>query len=94
MLLVILVVLLGNANKLGNKEANQYVVKDRFAVLEGTMTLPANTSENALKGITSKKDKVLDYPAGFDFDNCVVASAGRKNRKFWKLWIRLEQLYR
>ena len=65
LLLVILLVLLGNANKLGNKDASQYVTNDRFAVITGTITI------NNGNGIVS-----VDYPTGFSQQNCVPVSYG------------------
>lgn len=79
---MIVLALLGNADKLGHKEADEYITKDKYAVLTGSMTLNANTSENAMKGITTKTDLVLNYPEGFNSENCVVVSAGRQNGNF------------
>ena len=64
-LLVILVVLHGNAEKLGGKTASQYITNDKFAVLTGTMSL-SNGS-----GSTTKS-----YPTGFTKDNCVAIAVG------------------
>lgn len=58
----------GNADKLGGKEANQFIEKDRFAVLEGTLNVQAN-------GANSAK---LDYPNGFTRENCILISNGIK----------------
>lgn len=65
LLLVILLVMLGNANKLGGKDASQYVTNDRFAVITGTITI------NNGNGIVS-----VDYPTGFSQQNCVPISYG------------------
>lgn len=54
------------------------VVKGDFAVLNGNMTLAANTGDNASKGICEDTELVIDYPEGFNANNCVVLSAGRK----------------
>ena len=53
------------------------VYKDQFAIITGSMVLVANSQENANKGITTKSDIVIDYPSGFNSDNCVVISAER-----------------
>lgn len=57
--------MLGNANKLGGKDASQYVTNDRFAVITGTITI------NNGNGIVS-----VDYPTGFSQQNCVPISYG------------------
>lgn len=58
-------VLLGNATKLGDKEANQYTTNDRFAILIGTIpTAETGTGNNA---------SVL-FPAGFNKENCTIIS--------------------
>ena len=63
-----LVVLLGNANKLGNKEAGQYVTNDKFAVITGTTTIGASTDS----AIT------FNYPTNFNQSNCVPIACGLK----------------
>ena len=65
MLVVILLVLLGNSNKLGNKEASQYITNDKFAVITGTITLT--------DGSGSTK---FNYPTGYNKNNCVPIAAG------------------
>ena len=73
-MLLQLVLVLGNAatattaadsDKLGGKEASQYVTNDRFAVITGTITI------NNGNGIVS-----VDYPTGFSQQNCVPISYG------------------
>ena len=64
-LLVILLVLLGNSNKLGNKEASQYTTNDKFAVITGTITLTDGS------GSTN-----FNYPTGYNKNNCVPIAAG------------------
>ena len=65
MLLAILLVPLGNATKLGDKEASQYTTNDRFIVITGNITLEA-----------SGGSVNVDYPSGFTKDNCVVIASG------------------
>lgn len=65
MLLAILLVLLGNATKLGGKEAGQYTTNDKFAVLTGNITLEASGGSVS-----------VNYPSGFTKDNCVVIACG------------------
>lgn len=57
--------MLGNANKLGGKDASQYVTNDRFAVITGTITI------NNGNGTAS-----VNYPTGFSQQNCVPVSYG------------------
>ena len=59
-----LVVLLGNANKLGNKEASQYTTNDKFAVVTGILN---NSGVN------------VGYPTGFTKDNCCILSVATQN---------------
>lgn len=66
-------VLLGNATKLGNKEASQYTTKDRFAVLTGTMI--GNNTEDLSADINFPGD------LGFNSTNCVVISSMLQNQK-------------
>lgn len=76
MLLVMLVVLHGNANKLGNKNASEYTTNDKFAVLKGNMTLSANTDGT---GATEKQTVLkINFPDGFNKDNCVCIAFGMK----------------
>ena len=72
LLLVILLVLLGNANKLGNKEASQYVTNDRFAVITGSINCRANTLDRVQEGECSYTNIDLNFPPGFTSKNCVV----------------------
>ena len=65
MLLVMLVVLLGNANKLGNKNASEYTTNAKFAVLTGNITM-----SNGSGSVN------MSYPAGFTQNNCVPISYG------------------
>ena len=58
-------VLLGNANKLGNKSAGEYITNDKFKILTGNIKLTA-----------SGGSVNINYPSGFTKDNCVVVSCG------------------
>lgn len=60
-----LVALLGNAEKLGNKEASEFITKDNIAVLTGSITLESSG------GSTN-----VNYPTGFTKDNCIVIACG------------------
>lgn len=58
-------VLLGNAEKLGNKEASEFITNDNIAVLTGSITLES-TGGSAN----------VNYPTGFTKDNCIVLACG------------------
>lgn len=68
-----------NSEKLGGKDANSYKLNGDFAVLTGTVKLNANTSENATENVCTYTNLELNYPTGFNKDNCVVISCGRQN---------------
>lgn len=51
--------------------------KNDYAVITGSMVLDANTQENAVNGKTTKTATAIDFPSGFNADNCVIVSAGR-----------------
>ena len=53
------------------------VSKKDFAVITGSMQLQANSSENALEGRSTVTETNIDYPNGFNKDNCVVVSYSR-----------------
>lgn len=65
-----------NAPSIHAVEQN-YKLKGDFAVIDGTMELEANTSERALEGLTTRTSTSIDFPTGFNADNCVLISAGR-----------------
>lgn len=54
------------------------VLKDNIAVIMGKMTLEANTGDNAMNGITTRTEKLIDYPEGFNSENCIVISCSRQ----------------
>ena len=64
--------LLGNADKLGDKEASQYVTNDTFAVLTGDYKYTWTYSNGNGSGNLNIPN--LNYPSGFNKDNCVVVS--------------------
>lgn len=65
--MIILIILIGA----------KYINQNEFAILSGEMVLEANTSEQASEYICQKSSIILDYPKGFNKDNCVVVSIGR-----------------
>lgn len=77
--------MLGNANKLGGKDASQYTTNDKFAVLTGSVNCKANTNENFQNNISTWTTIDLNFPSGFTSYNCVVVAIGcisMENRGF------------
>ena len=71
LLVVVLVMLLllqlhGNANKLGNKDAKQYLLKDDVVVINGVIEMPAPNT-GALNGTSN-----IEYPEGFTNTNSLI----------------------
>lgn len=58
---------------------NSVIYKDKFAVIEGSIECSANTGELSLAGKVTYTPKLIDFPVGFNKDNCVVLSFGGKN---------------
>lgn len=56
------------------KDGSAFMQRSNFAVITGTMTLAA--SSEALRYKQTTKD--IDFPTGFNKDNCVLISAGRQ----------------
>ena len=54
-------------------------LKGDFAVITGTMDLDANSSEQALNNKVTTTSKTIDYPQGFNANNSVLLSYGRKD---------------
>lgn len=63
MLLVIVLVQHGNAEKLGNKSSSEYKLSGDFAIITGQL---------------SNGSATISYPNGFNKDNCVVISLHMK----------------
>ena len=57
--------------------SNDYVPNENFALIERTVTLTANTSENVAANKVTFTDDIIDYPTDFDAYNSVVVSVGR-----------------
>lgn len=54
-----------NANKLGNKPASEYKTKGDFALITGTISVPTDGNHSSIS---------INYPEGFNKDNCCVIS--------------------
>lgn len=50
-----------------------------FKIITGIMELDANTSEKALDNQVTMSSRAIDYPQGFNANNSVVISFGRKD---------------
>lgn len=59
-----------------NTDLAQCVVKGDIAVIDTDITLAANTGDKAVDGICTYTEKVIDYPTGFNKNNCVLISIG------------------
>lgn len=66
LLLLIQLRLHGNAEKLGEKEASEYITIDRFAIVSSSMV--GNENSESLT-------ETVAFPEGFNNNNCVVISA-------------------
>lgn len=65
-----------------NDAQQSYKVKGDFAVIEGSMTLTANTEEKLNNSTTMQTMQNINFPEGFNKDNCVcVAFGGKTNSK-------------
>lgn len=65
-----MLVLFGNANKLGGKEAKNYITHDKFTIILDTVTGD---------GSKSSLTKNINFPTGFNNNNCVIISAMAQN---------------
>lgn len=63
---------------LTNNEGNFYLNKDNFYLINGEMEIPENTQENLERKQYLIKYEAIDFPAGFNSENCVVISIGTK----------------
>ena len=85
LLVVVLVTLLllqlhGNANKLGNKDAKQYLLKDDVVVINGKIKMPAANS-GTLNGTTN-----VDYPEGYTNQNTLILGIMAHNTTHTDWW--------
>lgn len=72
MLMAMLVVMHGNANKLGGRASSDYTTNDKFAILSGTIIGDGSSETLA---------ETLSFPEGFNNNNCVIISAMVQNTK-------------
>lgn len=58
---------------------NNYKLKSDYAIISGSITLEANTQEQASNNQFNPTYKEIDYPSGFNSSNCILASFGVKS---------------
>ena len=72
------------------EDGSAYVLKNNFAIITGSMTLNGNSDENLEKDPikVTKISKIIDFPAGFNGNNCVAISVSfsRGDRAFSMGW--------
>lgn len=66
------------AQTIANNTVANYKLKGDFAVITGSMTLAANTQENLDLGASQQTMINIDFPSGFNKDNCVCLAFGVK----------------
>lgn len=57
----------GNADKIDGKDSEEFVLKNNFAILKGSIDLTGQQGNNSLSG-----DATLSFPDGFNSENSVV----------------------
>lgn len=67
-----------NDNDVYEEFYSNVVVKDDFAVITGNFSIEANTQTNIDNGLAKEGSTSIDFPSGFDKNNCVVVSFGCK----------------
>lgn len=68
----------GEANFDGSKDITINTIQGNIAVIEGSINCKPNTGD-PLKGEVTYTNQLLDFPQGFNKDNCVILSFGGKN---------------
>ena len=71
----------GNVNFDGTTNVTINTTQSNIAVLTGNISLQANTTDNASKGVCKFSETCMNYPSGFTKDNCVVIYYGRQNNQ-------------
>lgn len=66
------------AQTIANNAVASYKLKGDFAVINGSMTLAANTQANLDLGASQQTMINIDFPSGFNKDNCVCLAFGVK----------------
>lgn len=71
--LVIMLILHGNADKLGEKDAGEYVLRNNFEVIYGVATLNPAFEGGGAENMTLTSWQI-PFPQGLNKDNCVCIS--------------------
>ena len=66
------------AQTIANNTVANYKLKGDFAVIEGSHTLAANTQENLEQDYDMQTQWQINFPSGFNKDNCVCVCFGVK----------------
>ena len=66
------------AQTIANTAVANYKLKGDFAVITGSMTLAANTQENLDLNASQQTMINIDFPSGYNKDNCVCLAFGVK----------------
>lgn len=68
------------ANEKVEELSNKVYLKDDYAIIEGTLTLSANSSSNVENYIATHSGVEIAYPTGFTQDNCICIDILVKNQ--------------
>lgn len=68
----------GNANFDGSGNITISTTLDNVAIITGSITLTANTNENLSNNIQMQTQLNINFPNGFNKDNCVCIAFGMK----------------
>lgn len=60
------------------EDGSAYVLKGDYAIMQGSITLNVSTDQQLSSGIYAQTNIDLDFPVGFNKDNCVVISFGTR----------------
>lgn len=60
------------------ENGSAYVLKGDYAIMQGSITLNVSTDQQLSSGIYAQTNIDLDFPTGFNKDNCVVVSFGTR----------------
>ena len=63
----------GNADKLDGKESSEFILKDNITILRGKISATGSQGSTSVLG-----QATINFPEGFNTDNCVVISTSLK----------------
>lgn len=67
----------------GSEDVDIILTQNNIAVLTTQINLTANTGDKAAEGLCTYTEKVIDYPLGFNKNNCVLISQSAKSANAW-----------